>query len=253
MTYSNELHTAIEIAQKAGEIQLRNQSKLTNIEIKEDLSPVTEVDKKCEDLIKKTLLSAFPDDGFFGEESDSIEGTSGRIWVVDPLDGTRPYIRGIPTYSILISLEEEKRPVVGVIHFPAKQETYSAGNGSGAFCNDKKISVSSTANLHTAIGSNLGLVETINTPEGKKLLGLMQEIDYQYGFMDAYSYMCVASGKLDLCVSLIDKPWDRSAAACIIKEAGGTFSDIYGNPTIYNDTYLISNGILHDSLVAHFK
>ncbi len=253
MSYSNELKVAIEIAQKAGEIQLNNQSKLSNIEIKADLSPVTEVDKKCEDLIKETLLTAFPNDGFFGEESDPIDSKSGRTWVVDPLDGTRPYIRGIPTYSVLISLEIKQEPVVGVIHFPALNETYSASKGSGAFCNGRKISVSNTTNLNTAIGSNLGLLETINTPEGEKLLGLMQEIDYNYGFMDAYSYMCVASGKLDLCISLIDKPWDRSAAACIIKEAGGSFSDTNGKLTIYNDSFIISNKILHDSIVKHFK
>lgn len=252
MTYSDELRVATDIALKAGEIQLREQSKLTRIEIKEDKSPVTEIDKKCDELIKKTLLSSFPEDGFFGEESSPVKGTSGRTWVVDPIDGTRPYIRGIPTYSILISLEIKNTPVIGVIYFPALRETYSASLGGGAFCNEKKISVSNTDELCKAMGSSLGLLETIDTQAGQKLLELIRKTDYQYGFMDAYSYMSVASGKLDLCVSLIDKPWDRSAAACIVKEAGGSYSDVNGNPTVYNDSFVMSNGTIHDSIIAQF-
>lgn len=244
---------ALSLAQKAGDIQIALQSNLKNIEIKEDQSPVTEVDKQCDALIKKGLLEAFPEDGFFGEESESIIGSTGRTWIVDPLDGTRPYIRGIPTYSVLISLEENNIPILGVVHIPALKETYYAAKGSGAFCNGKKIAVSSVNTPAQATGTSLGLIECWDNPLGTQLLQSQRSWDYSYGFMDAYSYMCVASGKLDLCISLIDKPWDRSAAACIISEAGGSYSDLQNNSTVYNETFLISNGHVHQAIIDQFN
>ena len=253
MSYTDELSLAVKTAQQAGSIQLENQYKVLNIEIKQDRSPVTDVDKECEQLIRNELLSAFPDDGFIGEETGNIEEKSGRIWMVDPLDGTRPYIRGIPTYSVLIGLEDKGEFVVGVTHFPAKEETYWASKGDGAFCNNRRIHVSDTKDMSAVMGSSLGFIEKSASPEGQRLLKLMQRWDYTYGFMDAYSYMCVASGKLDVCISLIDSPLDRASAACIITEAGGTYSDLQGNKTVNNSSFVLSNGILHDQIIKHFK
>ena len=173
--------------------------------------------------------------------------------MVDPLDGTRPYIRGIPTYSILIGLEDNGEFVAGVTHFPAKKETYWASKGNGAFCNNRRIHVSDTKDMPAVMGSSLGFIEKSGSTEGKKLLKLMQMWDYAYGFMDAYSYMCVASGKLDICIGLIDTPLDRASAACIITEAGGRYSDLQGNKTVNNSSFVLSNGILHDQIIKHFK
>ncbi len=253
MPYSRELQIARDCAQKAGDIQLQNQYHLTGIKQKSDASPVTEVDIQCENLIRDTLLSAFPDDGFIGEETEEITGTSQRTWIVDPLDGTRPYIHGIPTFSILISLSVDELFVVGLAHFPALQETYWASSGQGAFCNDRQIRVSPTMKLSAVMGSCLGIVEEADSEEGKKLFSLMQQWDYTYGFMDAYSYMSVAAGKLDTCISLIDKPWDRAAAACIVAEAGGTYSDISGKRTVQSSSFIISNGHVHDDIIRHFQ
>ncbi len=253
MPYSQELQTARDCAQKAGVIQLKSQAHLTAIEKKPDSSPVTEVDMQCENLIRDHLLTAFPDDGFIGEETEAITGTSGRTWIVDPLDGTRPYIRGIHTFSILISLSVDDQFVVGLAHFPAIQETYWASKGQGAYCNDKQIQVSPTTNISAAMGSCLGIIEKADSNEGKKLFSLMRQWDYTYGFMDAYSYMSVAAGKLDVCISLIDKPWDRAAAACIVTEAGGRFSDMAGEKTVQSSSFVLSNGHLHDLIIQHFK
>ena len=253
MTYKSELNVAIETAQKAGTIQLKHQRRILDIKLKLDHSPVTEVDIECEKFIRNELLSAFPDDGFIGEETGDVTGKSGRTWMVDPLDGTRPYIRGIPTYSVLIGLEDNGEYTVGVTHFPAKEETYWASKGDGAFCNKKKIHVSSTKEMSEAIGSSLGIIEKMDSEEGKKLLTLLRRWDYVYGFMDAYSYMCVASGKLDICMGLIDAPLDRVTAACIVTEAGGCYSDLYGNKSIHKSSFVLSNGILHDQIIKHFK
>ena len=165
MDYSKELKLARMVAQEAGAVQLAAQPTDNPVERKSDRSPVTAVDKQCEDLIREKLLSAFPCDGFLGEEGGSHDGSTGRCWIVDPLDGTRPFIRGIPTYSSLVALEEEGgEPVVGVIHLPALGETYWAAKGAGAFCNDTPICVSATKILADATGCALGYIQNRREP-----------------------------------------------------------------------------------------
>ncbi len=153
---------------------------------------------------------------------------------------------------MLISLEENNEPVVGVIYLPAMGLTCWASKGNGAFLNDKIIHVSNTESLNDAMGSALGFIEKSTLPEGKELFSLMHSWDYCYGFMDAYTYTCVASGKLDLAVNLLDKAWDCSAAACIITEAGGEFSDIHGNKTTHNGSIVFSNKKLHKPILNYF-
>lgn len=250
MPFNTELTIALDTAIKAGKRQLEFQHKCLSVEIKKDHSPVTEVDKLCENFIRERLLGAFPDDGFMGEESGSYKGSSNRCWIVDPLDGTRPFIRGIPTHSVLISLEENHEPVVGVIHLPAMNITCWGAKNSGAFLNGEKISVSKTDSLKNAIGSALGFLEKADQLEGERLFRLMKSWNYNYGFMDAYSYVAIASGKLDLCVNLLDKAWDCTAAACIITEAGGEFSDISGIRSTHHGNIVLSNGILHEQIIS---
>ncbi len=250
--YMNELELAIKIAKEVGEFQLQRQASLGKINLKEDRSPVTEVDEKSEDMIKAAIAEAFPADGFFGEETGKTEGTSGRRWIVDPLDGTRPYIHKIPTFSTLIGLEENGEMVLGVVNLPALEECYYATKGGGAFCNGTKIEVSKCDSVKDAMGTALGLVEEADKPSGKKLMPYMQQLDYVYGFMDAYSYVAVASGKLDVCITLIDFPWDRSPAAIIVEEAGGTFSTLSGERTIYGENFCVTNGIIHKETLKNF-
>jgi len=253
MNYDRELAIALKAAKEAGAVQRTFEKKLPPVELKADLSPVTDVDRQCEALIRGNLLSEFPRDGFYGEESPRIAGNSKRQWIVDPLDGTRPYLRSIPTYSVLIALEEEGDPVVGVIHLPAMDISCWASRGGGAFCNGTPIRVSKVPSLSDAIGTALGFVEKADTPEGKRLLTFMRSWNYAYGFMDAYSYVCVASGKLDIAVNLVDKPWDCASAACIVREAGGKFSDMNGRPTVHSGSIILSNGLLHNSALRHFE
>ena len=253
MRYNSELSAAREFATKAGKILMELQNNLNHIELKEDRSPVTEADKQCERIIRDGLLASFPQDGFLGEETGEHTGTSGRRWIVDPLDGTRPFIRGIPTFSVLIALEEDNIPVLGLIYLPAMKCTCWAKEHSGAFLNGEKIHVSSTAYLKKAMGSALGFVEKSELNEGKQLFKLMRSCDYLYGFMDAYTYVCIASGKLDFCVNLLDKAWDCAAASCIIRESGGRFSDIKGIESVHNGSIILSNGSLHEQLLDPFK
>jgi len=249
-----ELTVAIKAAQEAGEIQLDGLkiSASVNIEKKSDRSPVTAVDKACEARIREILLTEFPGDGFLGEETGESAGTTARRWIVDPLDGTRPFIRGIPTHGALIALEEEGVPTVGVIRLPALGITCYAASGEGAFIDGERIHVSSTAEISDAMGSVLGITEYAGAPLGDSLIALTRAWDYTYGFMDAYSYVLLASGRLDICVNLLDKPWDCAAAACIVTEAGGRFSSITGDKTVHGGSIVLTNGLLHGAALGFF-
>jgi histidinol phosphatase-like enzyme (inositol monophosphatase family) len=253
MAYEAELQTACDAALKAGDVQMDMKKNLTGVMRKKDRSPVTDVDRLCESMLRDTLLGKFPQDGFLGEETGRYEGTSGRTWIVDPLDGTRPYIRGIPTHSVLIALEDGGEPVTGVMHLPAMRETYRARKGGGAYLNDTAIHVSTASDISQSMGSALGIIEKAGSSTAGCLAELMKACDYMYGFMDAYSYGCIAAGRLDLCVNLLDSPWDCAAAACVVSEAGGNYSDITGNRNIYNGSIVFTNGILHRTVLDFFN
>ncbi len=253
MTYDRELKTAMDAARAAGKIHLAYRGRVMAVETKADASPVTEVDRKCETVIRDMLLRRFPADGFLGEETGREPGRSGRTWIVDPLDGTRPFLRGIPTHSVLIALEDEDKLAVGCMHLPALGETYWAQRGRGAYLNARRIRVSKTRKLSRVMGSGLGFLEHSTERKGKRLLSLMKTWDYAYGFMDAYSYGGVACGRLDVCVNLLDKPWDCAAAACIVAEAGGAFSDVNGRRSVHNGSVILSNGFVHDAVLEYFE
>ncbi|MBD3242672.1 MAG: histidinol-phosphatase [Chitinivibrionales bacterium] len=248
----DELRVARELCARAARVQLESRPSPETIAAKPDGSPVTDVDRRCEEIIVEGIERVFPDDGILGEETGEHAGQSGRQWVVDPLDGTRPYIRGIPTYSVLLALEDHGEPVVGVVHLPALGIECWASRGSGAFLNGERTRVSATTELGDAIGSALGFIERADEPIAGRLLAMMRRWGYVYGFMDAYSYVAVASGKLDLCVNLLDKSWDCAAGACIVSEAGGRFSDIEGRASTHNGTIVLSNGLLHETVLRSF-
>jgi histidinol phosphatase-like enzyme (inositol monophosphatase family) len=247
-----ELRIARELATKAGAVQLSRIQSPGEVQRKDDDSPVTAVDRACEQIIREGLHEAFPNDGFLGEETGNVTGVSGRRWIVDPIDGTRPFIRGIPTFSVLIALEDCHGPLLGVIYLPALQQMCCAQRNLGAWLNEAPIAVSTVDTLEAAMISGLGHIHKAGSAEADAMLSMMRACDYPYGFMDAYSYVLVACGKLDLCVNLLDQPWDCAAAACIVTEAGGTFTDIAGATSVHNGSILLSNGRLHDQALSFF-
>jgi len=253
MALNKELQTALEICQNVGEVQVAKRREISSISLKDDLSPVTEVDLLCEQMIMQRLEKDFPADSILGEENGMLDKGGDRKWIIDPLDGTRPYIKGIPTYSVLLALEREGAVALGVIFLPELQILCWAVQGEGAFINGDRIHVSATDQLSQATGSSLGYVEYADKAEGQQLLRLQKAWDYTYGFMDAFTYVCVARGSLDVCVSFLDKPWDCAPASCIIAEAGGVCSDLYGTGSIYNGSCVVSNGVLHPEILHYFK
>jgi len=250
MAFEKELEIAIAATLAAGKIQkVHFQKEGLVIELKADQSPVTQVDKESESVILSHLKSAFPEDAILSEESEAQAGTSGRRWIIDPLDGTRPFIRRLPYFSVLIALEENRERVLGVMYFPALDETYYAVKGGGAFFNDRKISVSKNGTLEKSQGAFLGFQEKDDFPGVRGIKQLAPKVDYLFGFNDAWSYACLASGKMDFVISLLDSPWDCAPISIIIKEAGGQFSDIDGNNKIDSGNAVATNGLIHESLM----
>jgi fructose-1,6-bisphosphatase/inositol monophosphatase family enzyme len=135
------------------------------------------------------------------------------------------------------------------MHLPALGETYWARKGGGAFLNGDPVHVSKTPRVEKVLGSAFGFVEKPGTP----LLKLMGAWEYAYGFMDAYTYGSIAAGRIDASVNLLDKPWDCAAAACIVMEAGGRFSDLKGVNTVYSGSCVLSNGIVHEAVLEYFQ
>lgn len=223
--FEKELLLAQGLAVQVGDIQLSYQNTL-EVEWKSDASPVTQADQESEKILREAIHQSFPDDGFIGEEFGKEEGKNQRYWILDPIDGTRPFIRGIPTHSVLIALEENGEMVMGLMHFPAMNKTYWATKGGGAFLNHRPIEVSKTAALNKATGAQLGLYE--KDEPAKKLLSLGQKANYIYGYMDAWSYGLLAEGRLDFTANSMDKIWDCAPAICIVGEAGGHFIDWQG-------------------------
>lgn len=252
MIYQAELNLARSLALQAGQMQMSYYQQEIVTQAKPDGSVVTAIDQNCEKLIRCGIEAKFKNDGILGEEFGSKPTNNGRCWIVDPLDGTLPYLRGIPTFSVLIALRHEAKVVVGVIYLPALSLLFYAAKGMGAYCNDQRIHVSKTTRLQDAVGSSLGIITHADKPEGVQLLQLMRNAYVSYGFMDAYTYCAIARGQIDFSVNLLDMSWDRAPAVCLVEEAGGRFSNLNGESAIDGYGTVLSNGILHDDVLKYF-
>lgn len=238
------LEVAIEAARAAGEIALRYFTGRVEVEWKADRTPVTPADREAERAIVEILGSAFPEWGFLGEESGS--SGQGRVrWIVDPIDGTKNFVRGIPFWATLIGLEEQGEITLGVIHAPATGDLLYARKGAGAHANGERLRVSSIATLAEATL----LHASLNYFRGERWDGFVRLVDAtqrQRGFGDYLAYALVVRGQAELAVEADLKPWDLAAVKILVEEAGGRFTDLAGRPTIYSGTALASNGLVHD-------
>ena len=210
------------------------------VETKPDASPVTEADRECERLIAAALTEAFPADGLLGEEGADKPAASGRRWIIDPIDGTREFIRGNPAWANFLALEDAGRIVVGVAHFPAMGDTFFASAGGGAFCNGGRIRVSSIDSVSQAVLSINGLNAMRRYAFAPHLLEWMEPfwaVRSMGGCLDA---MMLARGQADLWLEATGKPWDFAAVKVIVEEAGARFFDFEGRNTIYGGNCVIA-------------
>lgn len=233
MGLEQELEVARNAAQRSAELALRLQSAGLQIESKPDESPVTNADRECERFICAALEEAFPEDGILGEEGARKPSRSGRRWIIDPIDGTRDFVRGNVLWSVLIGLEDGDEVVAGVAHLPLLHQTCWASRGAGAFRNHTRMGVSKITNIRQAVLSVNGLNRIRAMPFAHGLIEWASQF-WAYrclgGTPDA---MMLAAGELDVWIEPKVAEWDLAAVQVILEEAGAVFFDLRGERTIY--------------------
>ncbi|MCI0331233.1 MAG: histidinol phosphate phosphatase [candidate division Zixibacteria bacterium] len=245
----NALELAEKAVLKAGKAALRYFRQGVSAQRKSDGTPVTKADKETEVILIETLQKGMPGCGFLGEEFGE-QGPKERRWIIDPIDGTRNFIRGIPIWALLIALEEEREIIAGVVHSPATDEIWTAAKGSGAFHNGRPISVSNIRSLEEATLLHSGLRKNKEGLHWDGLLRLVEKTPYQRGPGDYLGYILVAQGQGEIYLEDGLKPWDIAANKIIVEEAGGKLTDLEGRSTIYSGSALTTNGKLHRQVLG---
>lgn len=221
------------------------------VETKHDDSPVTIADREAEAAIKAVVAAARPDDAWLGEETGTAEGASPYRWIVDPIDGTRNFVRGIPLWGVLVACEHAELGVVAsAVGIPGVDEWYDAVLGGGARLGDQPIRVSRVA----ALADALFCFESPSWFTRNRLDGCFRELcdatGLARGLCDAYGHMLVATGRAEVVVEPQLKVWDVAATSLIVREAGGRFSDLAGTPSIRSENAVLTNGALHERTLA---
>lgn len=254
MEKSKFLEVAIEAAKNAEKIIMKYYDNNLTWQTKPDLSPVSIADTEAERIIIETIRNSFPGHSFLGEESGSDSITSKYQWIIDPIDGTRNYVRGIPLFATQIALMEDGEVIVGVSNAPTMNELMSAEKGKGAFLNDKKINVSKIESLSDSYLVFGGIKHFKKYGYLDHLLKIAENAGGHRGFGDAWSFHLLAQGKIDIIVEAKVKIWDIAALKIIVEEAGGKVTDITGNDITKNSASIIAtNRYLHDSVLQIFK
>ena len=236
-------------AQKGGQRALKYFRKKVSVIKKVDRSPVTRADREAEQVIRGILGKAFPDHQLCGEEFGWDKKNQADFkWWIDPVDGTRQFIRGIPFWSTLVALEYKGEVVAGVIHLATMGNTLWAGKGLGCFANGKKVHVSKIPNLK---GGTLTYGGLRLTPKSyrKRLTDLIATCYDDRGFGDAFGHVLVATGQVEAMVDPVVKPYDVASVKICVEEAGGKFTDLKGAKTIYGGNALSSNGKVHSQVL----
>jgi histidinol phosphatase-like enzyme (inositol monophosphatase family) len=240
------LSTAVDILREAGELTL-TYFRRADLEIddKADGTPVTVADRGAERLIRERLAVVCPYDTVLGEEEASHTGTSGRTWIIDPIDGTKAFTHGVPLYSNLLALDDEHGPAIGVINIPALGETVWAGRGLGCFYNGEPTTVSARSDLRGAWMMTSGI--------GNWNPALLDAVHDAGVFVrtwgDGYGYVLVATGRVEAMLDPQAAVWDVAPMPVIMAEAGGRFSAVDGREGAGHGSGLGSNGVLHDALL----
>ena len=250
MAWEREIEVCREVARRAGELALRHAAKGVEREDKSDDSPVTVADRECERLIVSELRAAFPEDGFLGEEGASDAGRSGRRWIVDPIDGTRDFLRGLPTWSNLIGLEVDGEVVLGTCNMAAQGELYWAVRGQGAFVNERRVHVSTIDRRDRAIVCLTAFDNIAASPFADRVL------DYLAGYWTVRSMggcqdaILVVSGRAEAWIEISAKAWDLAPLKVLAEEAGARFFNFDGGSSIRGGNAVICAPFLEEELRA---
>ncbi|WP_240640397.1 inositol monophosphatase family protein [Microbacterium sp. 10M-3C3] len=252
--YADDLALALRLADAADAVSMaRFDAADLDVSAKPDASFVTEADLATERAIRAILDAERPDDAVLGEEYGS-SGGSARRWVIDPIDGTHNYLRGIPVWATLIALTVDGAPVVGVVSQPALGRRWWAAEGAGAWTDSpagrRRIRVSDVAELDRASVSFQSIEQWEGAGHLPALLELSRRVWRDRGYGDALPYMWLAEGRLELVAEFDVKEYDIAAIAPIVTEAGGRFSAYDGSASLTAGSSLATNGLLHDAFLS---
>jgi histidinol-phosphatase len=253
-TGSKELQAALEAARAAAGVISSLYQKNIAVKTKSDASPVTEADVRAEEVIKEVLSKHFPSYGFYGEETGQQGMTAENVWLVDPIDGTKSFVRECPFFSTQIALMRAGKLVLGVSSAPAYGELAWAESGGGAFMNDKPIRVSTTHQLAQTIVSTGNLKTLTRSAQWGRYGELIQRISRIRGYGDFVHYHLLARGSLDVVIESDVNILDIAALTVIVREAGGRFTDLSGGEVeLATTTVLATNGPLHSTILEALK
>jgi histidinol-phosphatase len=248
-----DLAFALELADLADAITVeRFRADDLVVETKPDQTPVTEADRAVEQALRKRIGEERPGHGVIGEELGA-DGEGSARWVLDPIDGTKNYLRGVPVWATLIALERDGRVEVGVASAPALHRRWWAARGQGAFVDGRRIHVSKVAELADAVLSHASLTSWEQHGRGEQFLALVRGCWRTRGFGDFWSHVLVAEGAVDLAVEPEVQLWDLAALQVIVEEAGGRFTDLGGTATPAGGSAVSTNGLLHDQVLATLR
>jgi len=250
------LREAESIALEAGAITMEHFGRVLEAESKGDGTPVTLADRAAERHLRERIRATFPRHGILGEEFGEEAGLDPVRWVLDPIDGTQAFMRGVPLYAVLIGIEVEGEAAVGVAHFPALGETVSAGAGLG--CRWYRQGGTGPETARTSAIDTLAMAASLTTeaaradasPIGPGWRTLCERSRITRGWGDAYGHALVATGRAEVMVDPVLAVWDAAPLLPILREAGGRFTDLHGNETTHGGSGVSTNGLLHADVLS---
>ncbi len=247
------LDAATEFGREAGQLAMRWYGGVVDSEPKSDGSPVTIADRSAEELLRERIATRFPDHGVLGEEYEEHNPGARVRWILDPVDGTRSFMRGVPLFGVLIGVEVEGESVVGVCYLAGLDEMVAAGKGLGCTWNGKPCHVSKVDSMERALVCTTDVERLLRRDEGPGWRKLQQTAAFSRTWGDAYGHCLVATGRAEVQVDPIMKSWDAGPFLTIVTEAGGRFTTLDGEATVHGGSGISTNGLLHDEVLATLK
>lgn len=243
---------ALDAAWQAGRLTLAHFQTGLAAERKADNTPVTIADRAAEQLLRRLILERWPGHALIGEEFGHSDGgdNSGYTWIIDPIDGTKSFVSGVPLYAVLLALVKDQEPLLGVMHFPGLNDMVYAARGRGCYWNGRPARVSAVDSLADAVLLTSDLNTYARYGREAAFRRLVDATYIQRTWGDAYGYALVATGRAEVMLDPVMALWDCGPLQVILEEAGGTFTDWKGQPTIFGGESIATNGVLFEQVMA---
>jgi histidinol-phosphatase len=258
-TVRDDVALALQLADEADALTMERFGALDlHVDTKPDLTPVTDADRSVESAVRDALSQRRPDDPVLGEEFGGTTAFTGRQWVIDPIDGTKNFVRGVPVWATLIALLQDGIPVVGVVSSPALQRRWWAGAGEGAFASfaggaARRVAVSSVADLESASLSFSSLSGWAKLGLRDRLIELTDTVWRVRAYGDFLSYCLLAEGAVDIAAEPEVNLWDLAPLDILVREAGGTFTNLEGTSGPHGGSAVATNGLLHEAVLSRLN